>query len=127
MNFSMTRRSVLAALAAAVPAVALSKTAKAWTVASTNANFPAATGLWKTLEHVTDGSDPSTALAAPPAPRFTPEIQALAGKEIELTGYLYAAGRRFRQEAGISPEPRKLPLPLLLRFRPRLAGAGDVR
>src|SRR6201996_9240474 len=88
MHFPMTRRSVLAALAAAVPALAASKGAKAWTASTQNANFPVASGLWKTLEHVTDGTDPSTALSDPPAPKFTPEILAMAGKEVELTGYL---------------------------------------
>ncbi|HEU0117725.1 MAG TPA: hypothetical protein VFR09_03750 [Alphaproteobacteria bacterium] len=89
MNMSMTRRSVLAALASAVPALAMTKTAKALTaVSAADAHFPSATGLWKVLEHVTDGSDPSTALPAPPAPKFTSEIQALAGKQIELSGYL---------------------------------------
>jgi hypothetical protein len=88
MNMTLTRRSVLAALAAAVPAIALSKPAKAWTASTENSHFPVATGLWKTLEHATDGTDPSTALAEPPAPRFTPDIKALAGKDVELTGYL---------------------------------------
>ena len=89
MNMHMTRRSVLAAIAAAVPALAASKGAKALTpISAQDAKFPAATGAWQTLEHVTDGTDPSTALADPPTPKFTPEIQALAGKQIELTGYL---------------------------------------
>ena len=88
MNMTMTRRSVLAALAA-VPAVAMTKSASAWTALSAaDAKFPSASGLWKVLEHVTDGTDPSTALPSPPAPKFTPEIEALAGKEVELPGYL---------------------------------------
>jgi hypothetical protein len=86
MNMSLTRRSVLAAIAAAVPVLAAAK-AKALTPASAaDAHFPVATGFWTTLEHVTDGSNPSTALSMPP--NFTPAIKALAGKEIELTGYL---------------------------------------
>jgi hypothetical protein len=89
MNMNMTRRNVLAAIAASVPALAVTNPAKALTqVSAADAKFPEATGTWKVLEHVTDGTDPSTALTDPPAPKFTPEIQALAGKEIELTGYL---------------------------------------
>jgi hypothetical protein len=89
MNMTMTRRGVLAALAASVPVLAVSKAAKAWTqVSSADAKFPLATGSWKMLEHVTDGTDPSTALGNPPPPKFTPEIQAMAGKDIELAGYL---------------------------------------
>ena len=80
MNKHLTRRTVLAAIAAAVPALAIARHAKA--AASQ------ATGMWKTLERATDGTDPSTALADPPPPRFTPEILALAGQQVELSGYL---------------------------------------
>src|ERR1700728_4029564 len=89
MNMNMTRRGVLAAIAASIPVLATTKAAKAWTqVSAADAKFPEASGTWKTLEHVTDGTDPSTALTDPPAPKFTPEIAALAGKEIVLTGYV---------------------------------------
>lgn len=89
MQKTMTRRSVLSAIAASVPVLAAAKTAKAWTqISAADAKFPMPTGLWATLEHVTDGTDPSTALGSPPPGKFTPEIQALAGKEIELAGYL---------------------------------------
>jgi hypothetical protein len=108
MNFPMTRRSVLAALAAAVPALAASKGAKAWTsVSAQDAKFPMPTGLWQTLEHVTDGTDPSTALSDPPAPKFTPEIKAMAGKEVSLTGFLTplaAGGFGKKQEYLLSRE-----------------------
>ncbi len=109
MNPTLTRRSMLAAMATALPAVTLSKAAHAWTgvsAADSNAKLPTPTGLWQTLEHVTDGTDPSTALAEPPAPRFTPEIQALNGKEVTLTGNLTPVGAGFgkKQEYILSRE-----------------------
>ena len=88
MNMHFTRRGVLAALAAAVPALAASKAKALSTISAQDAKFPVATGTWQTLEHVTDGTDPSTALAEPPPAKFTADIKALAGKQIELTGYV---------------------------------------
>jgi len=88
MNMPLTRRNVLAAIAAAIPAVATTKANALTNVTAADAHYPVATGFWQTLEHVTDGSNPSTALSFPPPPNFTPAIKALSGKEIELTGYL---------------------------------------
>lgn len=90
MNMTLTRRSVLAAIAASVPVLATSRAAKALTqISATDSKFPiVATGTWKVLEHATDGTDPSTALSDPPPPKFTPEIAALSGKDVELAGYL---------------------------------------
>jgi hypothetical protein len=89
MTMKLTRRQILAAVAAAAPAVAVGRAAQAWTpVSAESAKFPVATGVWKVLEHATDGTDPSTALETPPAANFTPEIKALEGKEITLSGYL---------------------------------------
>jgi uncharacterized protein len=86
MNLTLTRRSVLAAIAAALPLAATAKAQALTKVSSADAHYPTATGVWATLEHATDGTNPSTALSLPP--NFTPAIKALAGKEIELTGYL---------------------------------------
>jgi hypothetical protein len=86
MNLTLTRRSVLTAIAAALPFVAAGKAKAITQVSAQDAHYPLASGFWTTLEHATDGSNPSTALSMPP--NFTPAIKALAGKEIELTGYL---------------------------------------
>jgi hypothetical protein len=90
-----TRRSFLTTLAAAVPAMAVAPSAaRAWTGASAqDAGLVPASGIWATLEHVTDGTDPSTAIIAPP--HFTADIKEMAGKEITLTGYLQPASTGF--------------------------------
>lgn len=90
-----TRRSFLTAMAAAMPALAMApKAARAWTaVPASDTGVVPATGAWATLEHVTDGTDPSTAVIAPP--RFTPDIQKLAGNEVTLTGYLQPVSAGF--------------------------------
>jgi hypothetical protein len=86
------RRSFLATLAAALPALAIAPRAAHALTQPSAADTGAAplmvppTGLWATLDHVTDGTDPSTAIIAPP--RFTADIKAMEGKEITLTGYL---------------------------------------
>lgn len=84
----MRRRQVLAAVATAIPAMAIApKAAHAWTVVpAQDVGIASATGTWVVLEHVTDGTDPSTAVIAPP--KFTQEIRKLAGTEVALTGYL---------------------------------------
>ena len=85
-----TRRSFLAALAA----VFAVSPARAWTpVSGEDVGIVPATGNWAVLEHVTDGTDPSTALIAPP--RFTPEMRKLAGSDITLTGYLQPVSTGF--------------------------------
>jgi uncharacterized protein len=85
------RRRVLTAVAAAVPALAVvPRAARAWTTASAeDVGLIPATGTWAVLEHVTDGTDASTSVIAPP--KFTPEIRKLAGTEVTLTGYLQPA------------------------------------
>ncbi len=90
-----TRRNFLTTLAAAVPAMAVAPaSARAWTSASAqDVGLVPASGVWATLEHVTDGTDPSTAIIAPP--HFTAAIKQLAGTEITLTGYLQPASTGF--------------------------------
>lgn len=82
------RRRVLTAVATALPALAvMPKASQAWTGVSTqDVGLVPASGTWAVLEHVTDGTDPSTAVIA--APQFTSEIRKLAGTEVTLTGYL---------------------------------------
>ena len=88
-----TRRSFLAVLAAAVPALAAAP-ARAWTsVPAQDVGIVPASGVWATLGHVTDGTDPSTAIIAPP--NFTADIKKLAGSEITLTGYLQPVSSGF--------------------------------
>ncbi|MDP9128385.1 MAG: hypothetical protein M3N08_09030 [Pseudomonadota bacterium] len=85
----MTRRTLLAAAAAAVPVLATSKVARALTqISAVDAKYPQISGVWEILQHATDGSNPSTAIESPPPAQFTPGIRALEGKEIELEGYL---------------------------------------
>ena len=81
------RRRILTA-AAALPALALAtKGVHAGTaVSSEDVGVVPAAGSWAILEHVTDGTDPSTTVIA--APKFTPEMRKLVGKEVTLTGYL---------------------------------------
>jgi hypothetical protein len=57
---------------------------------------PAST--WSILERVTDGTNPSTSVAAPP--KFTPEIRKLTGTEVTLTGYLHPATNGFGRKNG---------------------------
>jgi len=112
MEKTITRRNILAAIATSVPAIAMTKAAKAWTQVSTaDAKFPIPTGLWQTLEQVTAGTDPSTALGNPPPAKFGPEITALAGKEIELAGFLtpLPAGFGKKPEYILSREPFHCP------------------
>ena len=90
-----TRRSFLAVLAAAVPAVALAPSVgRAWTpVAAEDVGIVPATGLWGVFAPVTDGTDPSTAVIAPP--KFTSDMRRLAGTEVTLTGYIQPVGSGF--------------------------------
>jgi hypothetical protein len=83
-----TRRSFLATLIAAVPAMALAPSAaRAWTgVPAADVGMGPPTGIWAALDHVTDGTDPSTAIIAPP--HFTADMRKLAGSDVTLTGYL---------------------------------------
>lgn len=91
---NILRRKVLASVAAFLPAFAVAKGAQAWTkVSAEQVGLVPATGSWATLEHVTDGTDPSTAIIAPP--NFTAEIQKLEGHEITLTGYLQSVSSGF--------------------------------
>ena len=100
MNIHMTRRGVLAALAASVPVLATNKAAKAWTqVSAADAKFPVASGVWKTLEHVTDGTDPSTALSDPPAPQIYARNHSFDWQGNRINRLFNAYVRRFRQEA----------------------------
>jgi len=57
-------------------------------------NQKPAGGLWTTLVHATDGTDPSTSITTE-LPRFTPEIRKLAGQTVELEGYLQPVGAGF--------------------------------
>lgn len=83
-----TRRSFLTSIAAAVPVMAAApKLAQAWTAAqASDVGILPPTGTWAVLSHVTDGTDPSTAVIAPA--NFTSDIRALTGKEVTLSGYL---------------------------------------
>lgn len=92
---NIVRRRILAAVATFIPALAVgSKSARAWTkVAAEDVGLIPATGAWAVLEHVTDGTDPSTTVIAPP--NFTPEIQKLAGTEVTLTGHLQTVAGGF--------------------------------
>jgi hypothetical protein len=89
------RRSFLTSIAVAMPALALAPTpARAWTAASTqDVGLVPASGLWAILEHVTDGTDPSTSVIAPP--HFSDDIKKVAGTEITLTGYLQPVSTGF--------------------------------
>ena len=82
------QRRRLLATASALPALAaMPRLAHAWTqVSAEEVGLLPASGTWAVLEHVTDGTDPSAALAT--LPNFTPEIRRLAGKDVVLTGYL---------------------------------------
>lgn len=51
-------------------------------------------GLWETLQHVTDGTNPSTAIATE-LPRVTPAIRALDNTTVEIAGYLLPLGTGF--------------------------------
>jgi len=96
---NIKRRHVLAVIAAAVPvlAIAPTKAAQAWTgVSGENVGLIPATGTWAILEHVTDGTDPSTTVIAPP--KFTPEIRKLADTEVTLVGYLQPMAGGFGQK-----------------------------
>jgi hypothetical protein len=89
-----SRRSFLATLAAAVPALAVASPVRAWTgVPAQDVGMGPATGVWAALEHVTDGTDPSTAIIAPP--HFTADIKKMAGTEVTLTGYLQPVSSGF--------------------------------
>ena len=95
----IARRRVLTAAAAALPALAVAPKAHAWqavTAADVKGNpLAPATGTWAVLEHVTDGTDPSTATIADP--HFTSDIRNLAGTEVTLTGYLQPVASGFGQ------------------------------
>ncbi len=95
MKEAPTRRSFLALLAASLPAAA-ALPRNAWaSVASTSSDQDAgtSTGPWNVLEHVTDGTNPSTAVIA--EPHFNPHIQHLAGTEITLSGFIQPVSRGF--------------------------------
>ncbi len=99
---TFTRRTLLAAAGAAVPAALVSGTAQAWTevqVRPAAVGIEPPTGLWRVLERVTDGTDPSL-LAIDEPPRFTPEIRALADTAIELSGWLQPAATTGLVETG---------------------------
>jgi hypothetical protein len=82
-----TRRQVLTALAGTIPVLAASAVANAWTqVSFADVGLLPPTGVWAALSTVTNGTDPSTALVAAPNP--TPEIRALVGREVTLSGFL---------------------------------------
>ncbi len=82
------RRRFLTVAAAALPALAVApKMAHAWTQAAPeDVGLVPASGTWAILEHVTDGTDPSTTVIAPA--NFTADIRKLAGTQVTLTGYL---------------------------------------
>jgi hypothetical protein len=91
---NILRRRFLTTAAAVIPALAVAPKAHAWTkVAAEDVGINPATGAWATLEHVTDGTDPSTTVIAPP--NFTADIRKLAGTEVALTGYLQSVGTGF--------------------------------
>ncbi len=85
-----TRRRVLATVAgAAAIMTAAPGVARAWTtVSAADVGLLPSMGVWAALAQVTDGTDPSAAIAS--APVFTPAIRALAGTEVSLAGYLNA-------------------------------------
>jgi hypothetical protein len=56
------------------------------------------TNTWTILQCVTDGTNPSTSIAAPP--KFTPEIRKLAGTKVALTGFLQPATDGFGAKSG---------------------------
>ncbi len=82
------RRRFLTAAAAAIPALAVApKMAHAWTnTPAEDVGMVPASGAWAVLQHVTDGTDPSTTVIAPA--NFTADIRKLAGTQVTLTGYL---------------------------------------
>lgn len=82
----MFRRQFLAGLAALFPALVASKAEALTETPAVGRGIVAADGDWAVLERVTEGTDPSTAIAAPP--NFIPEIRAKAGKVVVLRGYL---------------------------------------
>ncbi len=80
-----SRRSFLAILLAAAPALAV-RPAHAWSPPSVLNGSGAFTATWTVLEHVTDGTDPSTSVIAPP--HFSSEIRKLTGQDIALSGFI---------------------------------------
>jgi len=82
------RRRFLTAAAVALPAMAVAPNlAHAWNaVSGSDVGLVPPSGTWAVLNHVTDGTDPSTTVIAPP--NFTSDIRQLAGKTVTLTGYL---------------------------------------
>jgi len=90
-----TRRSFLTVLAAIIPALAVAPSAaRAWTpVTAEDVGLIPATGVWGIFAHVTDGTDPSTAVIAPP--KFTTDMRKLAGTEVTLTGYVQPVASGF--------------------------------
>ena len=89
------RRRFLATAATAVPALAVAPSvAHAWTaVSAADVGILPPTGAWATLDHVTDGTDPSTTIIAPG--NFTADIKKLEGKEVTLVGYLQPVSSGF--------------------------------
>lgn len=93
----MKRRNFLASLAAILPALALSKQSHALTISKTPAeSVGIPQGAWNILAHATDGTDPSTAITA--LPNITPEMRQLAGKKVELSGYLQPLNTGFAKK-----------------------------
>lgn len=92
------RRRFLTAAATAVPALTIAPNlAHAWTsVSGADVGLLPPTGTWAVLAHVTDGTDPSTAISA--MPKMTPEIRKLAGQEVTLTGYVQPIAGGFGQK-----------------------------
>lgn len=103
------RRQFLAALAAVFPALAVTKAQALTEAPAVGRGLVPADGTWAILEHVTDGTDPSTVVAA--APHFSSEIRALSGQIITLTGYLQpvAGGFGGQQDYVLSRAPFHCP------------------
>lgn len=106
----MTSRRSFIGLLAAAPAVLLASQAHAFKslpaadVPQASAMLPAG-GLWETLVHATDGTNPSTAITTE-LPRFTPAIRALDKKPVTIAGYLLPVASGFgRAEYILSQYP----------------------
>ena len=94
---AVSRRNFLSIVTAAAPlaVVSAARPAHAWTqISASDAGIEPAQGLWKTLIHATDGTDPSTTITTE-LPRFNSEIRALDGKTVSLEGYLQPCSSGF--------------------------------
>lgn len=98
----MKRRNFLSAIAT-LPLFAFAKKAAAFDITTVKSIIPG--GLWNTLQHATDGTDPSTSVSDA-LPKITQAIAALDGKPVDIEGYIQPLNIGFgKKEYLLSRQP----------------------